>query len=88
MKTLWNETHRIDRFLSGLLGPVQHRFFRHQARQNPQLTDKIQWQEKTLHLIRLSGRRKLKKELRQMEAQLLGPNGDTTLKNQITQIWL
>lgn len=87
MKTLWNETRRIDRFLSGWMDGPKARAFQAQIQSNPELTDKVLWQKRTLHLIRLSARRKLKKELRRLESQLLGPEGDTQLKNQINQIW-
>ncbi len=85
--TLWNESRRIDRFLSGWMSKRQAEVFKKQLHKHPELADKVRWQKRTLQLVRLSARRQLKKELRQIEAQLLGPEGDTPLKNQITQIW-
>ncbi len=51
------------------------------------LEDKVRWQSRTYQLIRLSARRQLKKDLQQLEAQLMGPEGDIDLINQINRIW-
>ncbi len=87
MKKLWNETRRIEDFLSGAMKPAMRSFFLKKMKKEVNLASKIHWQEQTYRLIRLSARRQLKREIREIEAQLFGSNGHKDLTDQINQIW-
>ncbi len=86
MKRSWNETRWIDRFLLQKLGLSNRNNFHKRIQSDAAFAQKVEWQQKTYQIIRISGRRKLKKEIQQIEAHLLGSNGDQKLKNQIYNI--
>ena len=70
MKTLWNETARIEAHLSGTATTGDNLLFEANLLLDPTLHDKVQWQQKTYTLITQYGRRQLKKEIEAVHQQL------------------
>lgn len=87
MKKLWNETRWIERFLYKKMPPSLLRWMKQKQEGDPVFSEKIKRQHETYQLIKWSGRRQLKKEIRQLEKGLLGPKGDLFLKQQIDNIF-
>lgn len=70
MPTLWNDTLQIDRYLANKMKPGDALVFEARLLLQPELADKLQWQQKTYTLIQGYGRRQLKQEIDAVHRQL------------------
>ena len=71
MKTLWNNTKMIERFLSDKLKPSHQLDMESAIKENTSLEQSISWQRKVHELVRIYHRIMLKKELAAMHTRLM-----------------
>ena len=64
MKTSWNETRQIEASIQGTLDTGEALLFEANLILNPELQDKILWQNKTYAAVHQYGRNQLKKKLK------------------------
>ncbi len=71
MPKLWNNARHIDRYLRNQLDAAQRRFFEYRLGHDPFLRKQVKKQKRLYQLIRLSGRRALKRELRHLHHDMM-----------------
>jgi hypothetical protein len=71
MPTLSIETREIEAWLSGTQQPAESLLFQARLILQPELKDKVQWQQKTYRLVRLYGRQQIRAEIAEVENMLL-----------------
>lgn len=70
MMTSWSETEQIEAHLSGRLDTGDALVFEARMLLDPELSDKMIWQQKTYGMIQSYGRRQLKREIEAVHQQL------------------
>jgi len=70
MPTSWNDTLQIDKYLHNKMKPGDALVFEARFILQPELQDKLQWQQKTYSLIQSYGRQQLKQEIDAVHQQL------------------
>lgn len=75
MQTFWNEIDEIERYLQQIDSGENRRNFQARLLIDPQLQEKVRQQQLAYELIERYGRRKLKKEILRIEAQLFQEPG-------------
>ncbi len=68
--TSWNETQQIEAHLYGLADTGTALVFEARLLLEPELADKLVWQQKTYAVIQQYGRRQLKQEIEAVHQQL------------------
>ena len=63
MPTSWNNTLQIEQYLHNKMGNGDALVFEARLLLNPELTEKVQWQQKTYALIQSYSRSQLKQEI-------------------------
>lgn len=87
MSSNWNQVRRIEAFLKGQLSRIKRRFLEHQLQNNPSMREQLKTQKKAYRIIRLSGRRRLKKELKAMHKELWEDPQASNWRQQIKNIF-
>jgi hypothetical protein len=70
MKTSWNETEQIEAYLNGFTNAGDALLFDAKLLLEPQLRDKIVWQQKTYSIIHHYGRKQLLQEIETVHQKL------------------
>jgi hypothetical protein len=70
MPTSWNNTIQIEQYLSNNLNNGDALVFEARLLLNPELADKVHWQQKTYTLIRGYGCQQLKQEINEVHRHL------------------
>lgn len=70
MKTSWSETRQIEAHLSGKMNTGDALVFEAKLLLEPELSDKVLWQQKTHAIITQLGRRQLRNEIETIHQQL------------------
>lgn len=70
MTTSLIETAQIDAYLSGIVQPGDALVFEARLLLDAELSDKLQWQQKALGLVKLYGQRQLRREIEDIHRQL------------------
>jgi len=70
MMTSWNETEQIEAHLTGRLDTGDSLVFEARLLLEPELGDKVLWQQKTYTIIQHYSRRQLKKEIEAVHQKL------------------
>ncbi|MEO8886817.1 MAG: hypothetical protein ABI367_12185 [Mucilaginibacter sp.] len=70
MPTSWNNPAQIDNYLGNNMSNGDALVFEAHLLLNPELVDKMQWQQKTYMLVQSYGRRQLKQEIEAVHQQL------------------
>jgi len=70
MRTSWNNTQRIERYLLGNLSASDKLVFEFQLMLRPKLRKELYFQKKTYQLVQLYHRKKLKEELETLHQQI------------------
>ena len=70
MMTSWNETEQIEAHLTGRLDTGDSLVFEARMLLEPELGDKVLWQQKTYDIIQNYSRRQLKKEIEAVHQKL------------------
>lgn len=70
MMTSWNETERIEAHIFGLTDTGSALVFEARLLLEPELADRLLWQQKTYAIVQDYGRTQLKKEIEQVHHQL------------------
>jgi len=68
--TSWNETEQIEAHLTGRLDTGDSLVFEARMLLEPELGDKVLWQQKTYNIIQNYSRRQLKKEIEAVHQKL------------------
>ena len=87
MPKLWTNARRIDRYLRNQLSAPQRRFFEFRLGQDPFLRKQVQTQRRLYQLIRLTGRRALKRDLRRVHHDMMHQPGEGQLQRRIEQVF-
>lgn len=70
MKTSLNNARIIEQFLAGKLNGVNRLLFAARLKVNPGLRNDLRFQQKTLWLVKIYHRKKLKEELESLHQQI------------------
>lgn len=70
MPTSWNDTVQIEKYLGNNLHNGNALVFEARLLLQPELADKMQWQQKTYTLIQNYGRMQLRQEIEMVHQQL------------------
>lgn len=87
MKTSWNETRQIDEHLSGKMNTGDALVFEAKLLLEPELGDKVLWQQKTHDLITQFGRRQLKNEIEAIHQKLFTSPGHHSFHQKIRRLF-
>jgi len=83
MMTSWNETRQIEEYLNGSFDTGNVLIFEAQMILNPQLHDKVLWQNKAYTIIQQYGRKQLKQEIEAIHQQLFTQPGHLNFSKKI-----
>jgi hypothetical protein len=87
MPKLWSNARRIDRYLRDQLPATQRRFFEYRLGQDSFLRKQVKTQRRLHQLIRLSGRRSLKRDLRRVHHDMMYCPEESQLQRRIEQVF-
>ena len=87
MMTSWNETEQIEAHLSGRLDTGNALVFEARMLIEPELSDKIIWQQKTYGVIQSYGRRQLKREIEAVHQKLFTQPEHTSFSQKIRRLF-
>lgn len=87
MKTSATETELIDRYLNHQLPQDEYLLFEAQMLLNAELQDKTHWQQKTLELVQLRGRKQLKAHIKQAEALWFNQAEYNTVRQKVFKLF-
>lgn len=87
MHPLWTSARRIEYYLTGQLSAVQNRYFLAKLRRTPRLRKQVAMQQYLYRLIRLTGRRQLKRDLRRLHDHMLHHPSEIDLQRQMEEIF-
>ncbi|HVW15400.1 MAG TPA: hypothetical protein VHB54_16330 [Mucilaginibacter sp.] len=87
MKTSLSETERIEAHLLRLSEPGDKLVFEARLLLEPELRDKMHWQQKTYALVKKYGREELKKEIEAIHQQLFTEQKHISFRQKIIGIF-
>jgi hypothetical protein len=88
MRTSLNNIKRIDDFISGKLSPTNSLIFQARLLLDYDLRQQVQWQKRTVALINLYGRKKLRKEVEKIHRDIFAVNSDHFLKHRVRELFI
>lgn len=87
MMTSWNETEQIEAHLLGQQDTGNALVFEARMLLDPELSDKVLWQQKTYHLVQTYSRRQLKKEMEAAHHQLFTQPEHSSFSQKIRRLF-
>ena len=87
MMTSWNETEQIEMHLSGRLDAGNALVFEARMMLDPELSDKMVWQQKTYGIIQSYGRKQLKKEIEAVHQKLFAQPQHSSFSQKIRRLF-
>lgn len=87
MMTSWNETEQVEAHLTGRLDTGDSLVFEARLLIDPQLGDKVLWQQKTYNIIQNYSRRQLKKEIEAVHQKLFTQSQHASFSQKIRRLF-
>jgi hypothetical protein len=87
MMTSWNETEQIEMHLSGRLDTGNALVFEARMMLDPELSDKVAWQQKTYGIIQIYGRKQLKMEIEAVHQNLFTQPEHSSFSQKIRRLF-
>ncbi len=87
MPTSSIETIQIENYLSGKQEPGEALLFEAKLILQPELSDNIQWQQKTYSLVRFYGRQQTKDQIKEVENLLFNSSAYSRFRKKIFKIF-
>ena len=87
MRTSLIETEQIDTYLHHLSKPGDRLVFDARLLLDPEFKDRVQWQQKTYHIVRQYGRDQLKQEIEAVHQQLFTMRQHASFRQKIMRLF-
>jgi len=87
MKTLWNETARIEAYIFGSYGIADSLVFKANLLLDPDLAEKVSYQNKTYTIIQKYGREQVKIEIDLIHQKLFTLPEHSSFRQKIKQLF-
>ena len=87
MKTSWNELRLIEDYLTGNVEPADQVLFEARLILQPELKDRVYWQERTYDLIQQYGREQLKSEIAKVHEKLFSAPEHQSFRQKIRKLF-
>lgn len=87
MQTSSIETREIEAFLSGAQQPEESLIFQAKLILQPDLADKLRWQQKTYRLLQLYSRQKLRAEIFEVENILFNDASHLSFRQKVFKLF-
>ena len=87
MRKWWNDIRRVERYLFGRLKAEEQDAFDRQIEQNPELRERVEHQQTAYEAIRWYGRRKVRREIKNVHRRLIAERPDDSLARRIRELF-
>ena len=87
MPTSAIETREIETFLLGAQHPEESLLFQAKLVLQPNLTEKVKWQQQTYRLLQLYSRQQLRSEISEVERMLFSDNAHLSFRQKIFKLF-
>jgi anti-sigma factor RsiW len=87
MRKWQNDIRHLERYLFGWLKAEEQEVFERQLEQHPELKEQVEHQQTTYEAIRWYGRRKVRREIKNVHRRLITERPDSPLARHIRRLF-
>ncbi|MCB0593750.1 MAG: hypothetical protein H6557_18315 [Lewinellaceae bacterium] len=87
MRKWWNDIRRVERYLFSRLTADEQKGFNRQLEQDSELRERVEHQQTAYEAIRWYGRRKVRREIKNVHRRLIAERPDDSLARRIRELF-